>query len=124
MSPKSTFEHFRKSMLLHTDDWQELLADDVTLTGPLSKATGKEDFIAVNTPYFTSIRSSKLHDSVVDGHRVITRITTTVGAPGSQEIPLEICEWYTIHDGKVTDLTVYFDTAAFRQAIVDERPGH
>ncbi|WP_116126813.1 nuclear transport factor 2 family protein [Lewinella sp. IMCC34183] len=121
MSVKSTFEHFRQSMLDHSDDWRDLLAEDVTLTGPLAQVTGREAFIEVNTPFFASVRSSELHEAVYDGDRVITRITTTVAGPDSKEFPLAVSEWYTIRKGKVTDLTVYFDSAALRQAMQDHR---
>ena len=122
-SPEEVFRAFRKSMLAGDDHWHKLLAKDVSLTGPLAATTGKEQFIEVNVPFFASIRGSELHRHVVSGKLVVTEITTTVAAPGSIDIPLEVSEWYEIENGKITSLRVYFDSSALRAQMKRENTG-
>ncbi|MDZ7880765.1 MAG: nuclear transport factor 2 family protein [Saprospiraceae bacterium] len=108
---------FRNAMLSGTDSWTELISDDVKLKGPLAEVTGKDSFIAVNKPFFSSIQSSLAHKVVGSGQTVITQITTTVKLPTGSDLTLDVSEWYTIADGKIQSLVTYFDTHAFRSAL-------
>ncbi len=113
-TPSSVFDAFRQSMLEKNDDWKELLSEEATLTTPLAEAEGREQFIEVHATFTASVRSSALHRKLVDGNTVAARATTTISAPGTLDLPLEISEWYTIEEGKVTALRTYFDASALR----------
>ena len=119
-SPSDVFDAFRKSMLGKSDDWKDLVSDDVVLTAPLAEGSSRDEFIEINTPFFASIRGSELHRKLVDGNTVATRITTTVAAPGGMDIPLDVSEWYEIEDGKITALRTYFDASALRDQMKRE----
>ena len=118
---KQTYHTFRQSMLDQTDDWKDLLADDVKLVGPLAAVEGRDAFIEVNTPFFASIQESQLHELVEDGNRIITQITTIVTAPDGEPLALPVSEWYEFAEGKLTSLRVFFDTAEFRKRFGMER---
>lgn len=116
-TPKDQYEVFRNSMLAKDGYWKTLLAEDVQLTGPLASVTGKALFINLNDPFFAAITDSRLLESVVVDNQVITRIETDVKTPTGDVLTLAVSEWYTFEDGLLTSLMVYFDTAAFRQAM-------
>ncbi|WP_168797518.1 nuclear transport factor 2 family protein [Neolewinella litorea] len=120
-TPDQVFDAFRHSTLVGDDRWQQLLTEKVTFIGPLSVATGRAQFIENRAPFYASVRGGELHRRVVDGHTVITQVTVRIAAPGGGELPLDICEWYKIRDGKVAALQVYYDTAALRTQMEAER---
>lgn len=110
---KKVFKLFRESMLSKTDEWINLISDDVSLIGPLAQVKGKDAFIEINKPFFESIRESEILEVIETGNYVITQITTSVEMPTGKIITLNVCEWYEIIDDKITSLKVYFDTAQF-----------
>lgn len=114
-TPKQVYDLFRESMITKTDAWKDLISDNVELVGPLVEAKGQENFIAINTPFFASILSSELHELVESGHKIITRISTTVGLPDGESLTLKVSEWYHIEDGKITSLITYFDSIELRK---------
>lgn len=99
-------------MLAKSDDWKNLIAEDVSLTGPLAQVQGKDAFIEINQPFFGSIQQSELLRIVTVNNLVITQITTGVETPACKVVRLEVSEWYEIVDHKIKSLRVYFDTAS------------
>jgi hypothetical protein len=116
-SPQAQYEAFRNSMLANDSYWKTILAEEVQLSGPLASVTGKEMFINLNDPFFASIKDSRLIEHVVVDNQVITRIETDVHTPAGELLTLAVNEWYTFEKGLLTSLVVYFDTAAFREAM-------
>ncbi|MGB3181592.1 MAG: nuclear transport factor 2 family protein [Cyclobacteriaceae bacterium] len=114
-SPIDTYHAFRNSMLANDNAWQSMLAEDVKLKGPLAEIQGKEAFIAINQPFFNSIKDSELLEAVEQDHYVITRIITTVHTPGGGTLPMEVSEWYDIREGKIQSLITYFDASELRK---------
>lgn len=112
--PKTVFDAFRTSMLTGADTWIDLVAEDVSLEGPLANAKGKTAFIEVNKTFFSSIQSSEIHTIVEHNDRIITQITTKVLMPSGKTISLEISEWYEIKNNLIQSLKVYFDSHEFR----------
>lgn len=111
--PLSVFNAFRQSMLSKTEEWTTLLAEEVSLIGPLAQVKGKENFIAVNKPFFESIRGSEVYEIVAHNNYIITQISTDVAVPSGKVITLNVNEWYEIENGMIQSLKVYFDTAEF-----------
>ena len=68
-------------MTAGTEDWQQLLAEDVHLVGPLADVTGKAAFIGVNVPFFAALQRYETETVVVQGDRVLTRANSTVVTP-------------------------------------------
>lgn len=114
---QAQYEAFRNSMLAKDGYWKTLLAEDVQLSGPLASVSGKEQFVLLNDPFFASISDSRLLESVAVGNQVITRIETDVHTPAGEVLTLAVNEWYTFEKGLLASLVVYFDTAAFREAM-------
>lgn len=109
--PIEIFKLFRQSMLSKTNEWMNLIADDVSLIGPLAQVEGKEHFIEINKPFFESIRGGEIHEIIEKENYVITQISTNVETPTGKIITLKVCEWYEINENKISSLKVYFDTA-------------
>ncbi|MEZ4888148.1 MAG: nuclear transport factor 2 family protein [Chitinophagales bacterium] len=116
-SPMQVFEAFRASMMAKSEDWMDLLAENVSLIGPLAQVEGKSLFIEVNKPFFSSITDSTLYKLVETEDYIITQISTTIAVPSGETLTLEVSEWYEIREGLLQSLRVYFDTAEFLKAV-------
>ncbi len=114
-SPLQVFEQFKESMLAHSDAWINLIAEDVLLVAPLAQINDKAGFIAINQPFFASIRNYTVHHIIESGDLVITRVSIEVEMPSKNKITLEVSEWYTIKNNLIQSLHVYFDTQQFSQ---------
>ena len=108
--PIEVFNLFRQSMLSKTNDWMNLISEDISLIGPLAEVNGRESFIEVNKPFFESIRGGEVYKIIESENYVITQILTNVEAPTGKIISLKICEWYEVEENKIISLKVYFDT--------------
>ena len=118
--PKAVFNLFRESMLSKTDDWMNLIADNVSLIGPLAQVAGKESFIEVSAPFFGSIIDSNLLQVIEKENHIITQISNVVATPSGKQLTLDICEWYEIKENKLVALKVYFDPS---ELIKEMNPG-
>ena len=83
---------FRENMLSKTDAWMQLIADDISLIGPLAQVKGKEMFIEMSVPFFSSIISSDLKELVEKRNYIITQIANVVATPSGKQITLDFCE--------------------------------
>lgn len=117
-TPRQVYEAFRTSMLAKTENWMELIAEEVKLIGPLAQVEGKAKFIEINKPFFSSIKDSTVHQIIESGDYILTRISTEVILPSNKTLTLEVSEWYEIRKNLIQSLRVYFDTAEFRKEMM------
>lgn len=110
-SPSEIYHAFREGMLAETEDWKELIADEATIVGPLVQLKGKRGFINIHESFFQSVERSVIHKLVEHEDVVITQISTTIETPQKKTVTLDMNEWYTIKNGQIESLVVYFDTA-------------
>jgi hypothetical protein len=114
-SPTEVYHAFREGMLADTEDWKELIADEATIVGPLVQLKGKRGFINIHEAFFQSVERSIIHKLVECKDIVITQISTTIETPQKKTVTLDMNEWYTIKNGKIEALVVYFDTAVLNE---------
>lgn len=116
MSPKQVYEAFRQGLLADTDDWKKLIAEEATIVGPLVELKGKDSFIKIHESFFQSVERQVVHVLIEHDDLVITQISTTIETSKKKTVTLKINEWYTIKQGKIEALVVYFDTAVLNFA--------
>jgi len=114
-STKDVFESFINSMLKKTDDWKDLLNENITLKGPLAEVKGKNAFIELNIPFFNSMKSYKTTNIIESNNSIVNSAIIEVMMPSKNNITLNVCEIYEINDGLIKSLNVFFDTHEFRQ---------
>ncbi len=115
-TPKKVYDAFRESMLADTDDWKDLVGENPTIVGPLVRTEGRENFIRIHEAWFESVEKNVVHAIVEQGDLVITQIATTFESVNKQSLTLDLCEWYTIKNGKIEGLVVYFDASVLKSA--------
>jgi ketosteroid isomerase-like protein len=87
------------------DAYQELLADDVTFTGPLGQAAGAKECRLGLEAMSEIVTDVVVHHVFVDGPDVLTwfDLHTSV-AP-----PLPTANWSHVEDGEITRIRATFD---------------
>ena len=114
LTPTQVYEALRQGMLSKQEDWKNMVADQATIVGPLVRTKGKKAFIEIHEAFFQTVQNQVVHQLVEHDDLVITQISTTIEATNKQVVVLHLSEWYTIRNGKIEALEVYFDPAVLR----------
>jgi hypothetical protein len=94
------------------DQLREILSDDFQFRGPIDRANGPDEFIAVirrNAPAFGAVAFSDVR-RVVDGPRAVNMYTFEVGPA---RIPM--AEAFEIQGDRISRVDLYFDPSGLRR---------
>jgi ketosteroid isomerase-like protein len=101
--------------LTRKGNWESLLSDDLaftSFTSPMKQVTGKAAYLESTKRFFSMITSLEVRDLIVEGTKAcaLTRyqLQSPVGSFHS-----DVAELFTVTDGKIGSLAIYFDTAPF-----------
>jgi ketosteroid isomerase-like protein len=103
------------SMGSGTSEWTELVSENITFTGPVDHVRGKQKFIELNQGFFPLVRGYEHLNAFEQGNFVCLEGTFKVATPGGNEIDLKMAEVYTIENGKIEEVRVYYDAEEFRK---------
>jgi len=106
---------FGQGLMSGTDSWKEVVAQDVTFTGPVDQVKGLEAFAKLNEGFMPMIRGNEMRQAVEAGNFVITQIVLDVAIPSGKVIKLDMTEWYEVIDSKIQSVKVYYDAEEFRK---------
>lgn len=87
---------------------RSLLADDLHFLGPIDEFHRADDYLAALRQLFSMVRGVENQATIAqDGEvaRFYVLDTPVARAP--------VAEWYTVRDGKITELRAYFDARPF-----------
>lgn len=96
--------------------WETVLADDFTFTrfiSPVKAVTGKAAYLEATRRFYSTIRSLELRDLIVEGAKACAFTSYELQAPGGPVIRSDVAELFTVSNGKIGSLAIYFDTAPF-----------
>ncbi len=110
------WQQFTGSMQQGNNHWQDLIADDITFTGPMDQVEGKADFIKLNQDFFKIVRGYDIHRHICDDNTVVTECTLRVSSPKGTDVAFDLAEIYSIEDGKIKSVNIYWDPREFAQA--------
>ncbi len=116
-SPMEVFQAFGQGLMSGTDAWKEVLAEQVTFTGPVDQVQGKAAFIQLNERFMPMIRGNEMKQAQAAGNFVITQLEMDVEMPSGKTIKLDMSEWYEIKDNQIQSIKVYYDAEAFRKEL-------
>jgi limonene-1,2-epoxide hydrolase len=109
--PQEVYRDFKQSLAEGTEDWKQLIAEDVAITSPLIKLKGKSTFLKLYENYLETLVEYKVHRLVPKGNFVITQVSDTIKTQMGERVTVEMNEWYTIVDGKIKGLKIYYDAS-------------
>ena len=116
MSARETVERYF-DRLKQKSGWEALLADDIaftSFTSPNKHVEGKPAYLQATKRFYSTIAGVEVRDLLVDGDRAcaLTRydIVPPNGGPAFQS---DVAEVFSVRDGKIAALGIYFDSAPF-----------
>jgi len=114
MSTRTVIESYFKA-LEDRKGWDSLLADNVvftSLTIPNKQITGRQAYIEQTKRFYSSIESFELRGLIVEGATGCALTHYRLKGPAGA-FQSDVAEVYTVRDGKIDSLGIYFDSAPF-----------
>jgi hypothetical protein len=108
-------QNFQMSLGSGTEDWQKLISDKITFKGPAADVKDKKEFIELNKGFFPMVKNYELLNSFEQGNFVCLESKYKVATPKGNEIMLVMAEIYTIEEGIINNIRVYYDAEEFRK---------
>jgi len=96
--------------------WESFLSEDMTFTSftsPLKQVRGKEAYLEATKRFYSGILSVKVNDVLIDGDRACALTHYELRSPGGDPFTSDVAEIFTVADGTIVSLAIYFDTAPF-----------
>ena len=95
--------------------WKDLLAENISFTGPTMQVQGKAGYIQTTENFFKMVRGFELKRYVAREDLLTTEVEVKVEAPSGKIISLEMAEFYSVRDGKIDSVKVFYDATEFRK---------
>ena len=115
MTTKDTIQGYFDS-LKKKSGWEAFLADDMTFTSfgsPIKQVTGKGAYLEATKRFFSMITAVELRDVIVDGDKTCALTRYDLQGPGGRAFDSHVAEVFTVRNGKISSLEIYFDSAPF-----------
>jgi len=116
MNTKQTIERYF-DRLKDKSGWEGLLADDVTFTSftiPNKRADGKAAYLQATKRFYSTIARVEVRDLLIDGDRACAFTHYDLRPPnGGPTFQSDVAEFFSVKDGKIGSLGIYFDSAPF-----------
>jgi|EndMetStandDraft_3_1072993.scaffolds.fasta_scaffold1005445_1 ketosteroid isomerase-like protein len=95
--------------------WQDAITDDFSFTGANagSASEGKAAYGEVMRRFGRAYDTVALKDVTVDGSKVCAVVTYGAVSPSGKKASFDIAEMWTVRDGKLASLRIFFDTAGW-----------
>ena len=115
MSQRETIQEYF-ARLGRKQDWAPLLADDfvfTSFTSPVRQIRGRSDYVAGTRRFFSMITSVELRQLLIDGERLCALTRYQLQRPDGPSFSSDVAEIFSMKDGKIQSLDIYFDTAPY-----------
>jgi len=111
------FQAFGQGLMSGTNSWKEVVAENITFTGPVDQTEGLDAFARLNEQFMPMMKGNDVKQVVHVGNYLITQIIMDIEMPTGKKMKLDMTEWYEINNGKIQSIKVYYDAEEFRTAI-------
>ena len=115
MSTRETLQAYFER-LENKEEWQSLLADDVTFasfTSPIKRISGRAAYVESTKRFYSMITALTVKQLIIDGEQACALTHYALQMPGVTAFESDVAEVYRVRDGKITSLDIYFDTAPY-----------
>ena len=96
--------------------WKDLVTDDVSMVGPLQRATGREEFVALTDGFLRFHRKTRLLDRIAGGDQVCSLYEFDLDTPAGQPLTCAVTEWARVSGDRICEFRLFYDPRAFAQA--------
>ena len=116
MEIKDIIETYYESLAKKDDRWKELWADDAIFSDASKKlvAKGKEEIIQSFTTFLKGVESVKIKQVIIQEEHACVIVDYSYANSKGEKMQQDDAEVFMILDGKIAEMTVYFDLTAYR----------
>ena len=115
MQTREVIESYFKKLKAKAD-WPSTFADDTvftSFTSPIKEVKGRDAFVESTKRFYSMIASVSVRQLIVEGTNACALTSYTLQPPGGPSFTSDVAEVFSVSDGKIKSLGIYFDTAPF-----------
>jgi ketosteroid isomerase-like protein len=98
-------------------NWESVIADDFQFVGgdmtKTAPSIGKQAYIEVIKRFSQVFTAMRVKEMIIQGDKACVIGNYDFNFPGGQTINGNVAELWTVENGKLQSLTIYFDTLTF-----------
>lgn len=116
METNEVVQRFYDGLARKDSSWQDNLAEGVAFSdasGTLS-AHGREAFIQSFTGFLRAVEQVRLQQLIVEGPNAAAVVSYDYVNPAGGRLHQDDAEVWTVENGQIISLTIYFDITEFR----------
>ena len=95
-------------------DWQSLISDDITFTGPGQITHTKNAYVEATSRFLQVVKHLKINEFIVEENKACITVEYSIQSPAGNTASCEIAEVLMVNDNKIYSSCIFFDTAFFR----------
>jgi ketosteroid isomerase-like protein len=116
MDTRQAVQRFYDGLARKDTTWQEGLADTVVFSDASGRlaAHGREAFIQSFTNFLRGVNSVEVKQLIVEGGNAAAVVSYGYTNPRGDHLQQTDAEVWTVENGEITSLTIYFDITEFR----------
>ena len=95
-------------------DWQSLISDDITFTGPGQITYTKNAYVEATSRFLQFVKHLKINEFIVEENKACITVEYSLQSPSGNTSSCEVAEVLMVNANKIYSSCIFFDTAAFR----------
>lgn len=117
METRELVQRFYESLAGKDAGWHELLSDDVTFSDASGKlqAHGRDAFIQSFTSFLRGVEKVQVLQMIVEGVDATAVVSYDYVNRRGEKLHQDDAEVWTVRDGAIRSLEIYFDITEFRE---------
>jgi ketosteroid isomerase-like protein len=116
MDTKDVVQHFYDGLARKDNSWQDNLSEGVTFSDASGKLDthGREAFIQSFSGFLRAVSKVQLKQLIVEGPNAAAVVSYDYVNPAGGRLRQGDAEVWTVQNGQIISLTIYFDITEFR----------
>lgn len=118
MKTKELLENYYKG-LAQKNGWDSVLSDNFSFVGgDMTKTTpieGKQAYIEVIKRFFQLFKTMRVKEMIIQSDKACVIGNYDYVFPNGKSINGDVAEIWKVKDGKLSSLTIFFDTLTFKE---------
>lgn len=114
---KNIITAYYDELIAKRNGWASMLSEEITFAGPTKSHEGKEAFKATLTNFLSRVQGLRVKQTIADNGSASVIANYDMLSPHGKKFSIDVAEIWEIKNGKLGSLTIYFDTAHFRESM-------
>jgi|SRR6185436_400944 len=96
--------------------WDSFLAEDMaftSFTSPIKEVRGRETYLQSTRRFFAMVTAVEVRDLLIEGEKACALTRYELRPPVGNPFRCDVAEVFTVKDGRIASLAIYFDSAPF-----------